>query len=226
MTKRFSAHPAQAFILYLGLICLPLSGCSSGKDPEPTIPDTAIGQIGVYLARGSLFQTPEFEQYRVNGRTLYAECGIVRGGRPQARDRHIIRLDEQEWTSLQAAASGVPDFFEKRSYQWEAPGTSLGFSDPGQATVRLTAARLSGSTSVSNTALDPTAADSNSPTTEENVSTAWEIKTSLDEVASQSKTSPLRRLVVGIRTITRENLDAGPEGTRGLCDNPTFYGLE
>jgi hypothetical protein len=216
MTKRFSAHPAQAFIFYLGLICLAfsclaLSGCSSGKGPEPTIPDTAISQIGVYLARGSLFQTPEFEQYRVNGRTLYAECGIVRGGRPQARDRHIIRLDEQEWTSLQAAAMGVPEFFEKRSYQWEAPGTSLGFSDPGQATVRLSGT---------------TAADSNSPTPEENIGSAWEIKTSLDEVASQSKTSPLRRLVVGIRTITRENLDAGPEGTRGLCDNPTFYGLE
>jgi hypothetical protein len=211
MTKRFSFPQPAAWILSGGLFWLLLPGCSSHHDVEPATSSTEINQIGVYLARGSLFQAPEFEQYRVNGRTLYAECGIVRGGRPQARDRHVIRLDDQEWTSLQAAARGVPPFFNERSYQWEAPGTSLGFSDPGQATVRLSSSAL---------------AEDNLPTTGANSGTNWEIKTSLDEVASQSKTSPLRRLVVGLRAVTRENLDAGPEGTRGLCDNPTFYGIE
>lgn len=204
--------------LGLFLLCPLLVGCGATAPsslPNDAQPPPQVASLGVYLARGSLFHTPEFEQYRLSGNTLFVECGVVRGGRPQSRDRHVFRLSPGELETLNENSAALIDFLQRRGSSFEDPGSQLGFTDPGQA--RISIKRVAAphtSASPADSAVD---ASSNQVT---------ELRTSLDEVASESLTSPLRKTVTSLRAIARDSLLASSAAGAPLCDNATFYGLE
>ncbi len=215
-----------------------LVGCSWISGPEPTQNQTAlesisapvISRVGIFIARGSLFKVPEFEQYRLNGSTLFVECGIVRSKRPQARERFLVQLTSSDLEEVQSSAFGLEKYLARRRSQLDEPGSALGFSDPGQATFQVeiiqpgaSAVELASSDSANQ---GTSAADAKPAKIPHKSSETIDLKTSLDQIASEPRSSPLRGLVTTLRRIARENVVVGPEELAGLCENPSFYGID
>jgi hypothetical protein len=179
-------------------------GVLAAQSSTTSSPSPENLRLGVYLARGSLFGSPEFEQYRVSGSSLYVECGIIRGGRAVARAQDLLRLSPGAKEVLQTLGQDLSSYVEKEKPSLAAPESgSLGFMHPGEATLQFTQGTL-----------------------HLKESGLAELKTTVDEVSSASNSSPVRKLVVGLRTIARESLKSKGGSEEPLCGNTSFYGIE
>jgi hypothetical protein len=193
---------------------LTLGGCSllstpdpGEKEPEATKASQATPnqtlRLGVYLARGSLFSAPEFEQYKVSGNSLFVECGIIRGGRAVAKAQNILSLSTGAEEALRTLEQDLSTYLETENPSLASQELgSFGFMHPGEATIHLSPGSSSPSPG------------------------SGEVKTTIDEISSSSNSSPVRKLVVGLRTIARESLKSRGGSEEPLCGNTSFYGIE
>jgi len=220
LSNSFSLRDAATSATVLLAICLSLtvSGCSfSGEGPSDSrvaaaeaVPSGPVG-LSLYLARGSLFAAPEFEQYKVIGSSLFVECGIIRSGRPQAQAQNLLKLTPGADDVLHTLGTELTTYLRSDHPSIEpASSGSLGFLHPGDATITLSGSVTRGSTASG----------------EMEGALYEELKTTVDEISSASSSSPLKKLVIGLRTIARESLKAKGGTEEPLCGNVAFYGIE
>jgi hypothetical protein len=123
-----------------------LAGCAA-KAP---IPLPALDDIEVVISHDAL-QVTEFEQFRLNGNRLFAECGVLNGGRFSPETQNMYRLSEDDAQRIRTALTAAWDSAPLTTAKLSPPGSGGGMFDPGS--FGLTIRNSSGETRV-NSSLD------------------------------------------------------------------------
>lgn len=172
-----------------------LIGCSS-TDPHPTITTLEANSsrsIELYLSRASVSKS-EFEQFKVTNEHIYVECGKIAGGRQSAQYQELSPLSQVDQNEIHDLTSTIVDFSNSHTLHLDQAGNSDIFYDPGQFILKL-----------------------------EGPSNKILIKTSLDSIASASKTSEdnLKKLAIKLRESAKKASNSG-----NLCGNNKFFDLD
>lgn len=136
-------------LFFVGLLFVLLPACSS-IETTPMPADFTLQEIELFLAKKSLHVT-EFEQFKVSGKRLFAECGKLRSGRNVVEARRLKELSAPELEGLRNDSWALIQGYNPAEAHLDPPGTNGGLFDPGQ--LFLTIRSSAGETSI-RTALD------------------------------------------------------------------------
>lgn len=103
---------------------------------EELVPPSEPLTLEVYLARASIAEA-EYEQYKIEGARIYAECGSVRRGRQFAKQRSMFTLDEEIRSDITLSAYKTFNLAKSKGNSLPAPEDADGFADPGQALLKI-----------------------------------------------------------------------------------------
>ena len=110
-------------------------GCSWGPQaPEPD--KISLQGFELYYNRASMDKS-EFEQFRLTGHTLYAECGLVVGGRHSVKGQKISDLDDDAINEIKKTAWDVRRYVDELHAQFKEPGDASNLFDPGKLSLTL-----------------------------------------------------------------------------------------
>jgi len=136
-------------VLLIASLCFLCSACSPRAEIQPL--PAQIADIELFMSRGSLSKM-EFETYKLQGDSLFVECGPVVGGRFQANQQEFIALGQEGSDALFESARSAIELYNSRDWLLDEPGRSNSFFDPGQ--FYLTAALKDGTNITLKTSLD------------------------------------------------------------------------
>jgi len=161
------------------------------NDKSENPADSRIKSVDLYISRATHSRT-EFEQYKVSNQRIFNECGKVFGGRQQSELQNLSQLDEVNSKEINSMAAEIIAFNTEHELNLDEPGTSTSMFDPGQFILKI-----------------------------QRTSETTVLKTSLDSVVGESKTSVelLKKLGKKLREIALTN------SNQALCGNRRFHEL-
>lgn len=112
-----------------------LTGCSLGPQVPPA-EEIQLETLSLYYGR-SRMGGAAFEQFKLTGNTLYAECGNISGGRHAAQDQKLVTLSQAEIDELKGKAWSVQRYVAELHAKFDAPGGTSGMFDSGRLTLNL-----------------------------------------------------------------------------------------
>ena len=113
-----------------------IAGCSfTPQPPDPS--EIALQSVDLYYNRASL-EDISFEQFKLVGHTLLAECGSLAGGRHSTKQRLIIEVDDETLGTVKQEAWAVRRYVNELDAKFKDPGGVSSIIDPGKLTLKLT----------------------------------------------------------------------------------------
>ncbi len=114
------------------------TACSGSDAPQhPGLKPTNfnVDYVEIYLGRSSI-SSADFEQYKLSGKNLFQECGIVRSGKFTPKYQKIHALTDNAYTSIMDAVWDLLNLSQQGS-AYDKPGTAEQFYDPGKLLVTI-----------------------------------------------------------------------------------------
>jgi hypothetical protein len=117
------------------LTLITATGCSlSPQPPDPsTIP---LRSVALYYHRGGSLGA-DFEQFKLNDKKLFFECGAVSGGRHAAKEQRVIDIDASRFDRIKSESWQVRRYVVDLHAQFKAPGASTSIFYPGKLSLVL-----------------------------------------------------------------------------------------
>jgi hypothetical protein len=111
------------------------TGCSLGPQVPPP-EEIQLESLSLYYGR-SRMGGAAFEQFKITGNTMYAECGNISGGRHAAQDQKLLTLSQVEIDDLKGKAWSVQRYVAELDAKFDPPGGTSGMFDSGRLTLNL-----------------------------------------------------------------------------------------
>lgn len=178
--------------LLLAFSLLLLASCGIVSGSNPLPENFGYDSVEIYMGRSGLSEK-NFEQFKVTKSRIFAECGRIAGGRQVSQYQAVNRISGEDLQDITGKVWKIIDFTNNHELKLDPPDKGTGYFDRGQFTVSIRAP-----------------------------GTPRDIKTTLDSMASPSKTSEknLNELAKTVRAIAVKN-----SGGASLCGKDKFYDL-
>jgi hypothetical protein len=118
---------------YLPLLIL--AGCAS----ESPAPQSLSGplSLSVYIAKSTLLRTPEFEQHVIKGDKVFSECGVIQGGKVQAREQKVSGVPENQLNKIKKSVAEIQHAEQIGELKFKPLSTESGFFDEGRTIITI-----------------------------------------------------------------------------------------
>ncbi len=134
--------PAIAFkfeymrTLFIPPLILALISCSAATKTAPP-QDYVLKSVELTISKTPLSGPAEFEQYKISGDKIFAECGRIRQNRFEATQHNLSSLQQEKLQSLAADVYDLVTYIDNKKQQFSPAGKSIGLTDPGMLALAI-----------------------------------------------------------------------------------------
>ncbi len=128
-------------VLLLGALAL-LQCCTFFGEPDappplsPTTTPPALNSIEIFLSRSELRKT-DFEHFKIEGSSLFIECGEIHRGRNSPREQSLTHIETASAEAIAHSTWELASEISKQHPQFDEPGKNSDLADPGQLFVNI-----------------------------------------------------------------------------------------
>lgn len=122
----------QNILFLMAFMC----GCSSAGVQVAESPPAPLNSLEIFMSRATL-RDVHFEQFKLSGGRLFAECGKIQGGRYLPIEQNLATLTQDNETLIRDKAKEIHGTLGEKPRVFEEPGSNSTMFSPGKFTLSI-----------------------------------------------------------------------------------------